>query len=121
MKTVLIIDNNFHFCEALVEIIDSRLPGVSIECASDGVDGLGKVRRILPHLVFVDLQLPGESGIELVRKIKTINPDIIVVAFTSYDLPEYRSAMEMSGADHLVPKDAWTGEEMLALIESIIP
>lgn len=120
MKTILIIDDNLYFCEAFVKIIYSRLPGVSIECASDGMEGLGKVRRILPHLVFVDIHLPGESGLDLVRRIKAINPDTIVVAFTSYDLPEYRSAMDQSGVDHLVPKDSWTGEEMLALVESII-
>ena len=88
MKTILIIDDNFHFCEALVEMIDSRLLDVSIERASDGPEGLEKVKGLSPHLVFVDIHLPGESGLELVCKIKAIDPDIIIAAFTSYDLPE---------------------------------
>ena len=120
MKTILMIDDNIHFCQALEKIIKGKLPGVAIEGAADGMGGLEKVKRLLPHLVFIDIHLPGESGLELVRKIKAVNPDTIIVAFTSYDLPEYRSAMGQSGVDHLVPKDAWTGEEMLALVESII-
>jgi two-component system, response regulator YesN len=120
MKEILMIDSNLHFCEALERIINSRLPGVAITKASNGTEGLEKVASHLPHLVFIDIHMPGENGPGLVRSIKAINPDTIVIAFTSYDLPEYRSAMGQCGVDHLVPKDAWTGEEMLALVESIM-
>jgi DNA-binding NarL/FixJ family response regulator len=120
MKTILMIDDNLHFCTALGKIIGSRMPGIAIDRASDGTQGLEKVAALLPNLVFIDIHLPGENGLKLVHSIKAINPATIVIAFTSYDLPEYRSAMGECGVDHLVPKDAWTGEEMLDLVESIL-
>ena len=39
---------------------------------------------------------------------------------TSYDLPEYKAAAEKSGVEHMVPKDEWTGEDMVALVHTIL-
>jgi hypothetical protein len=39
---------------------------------------------------------------------------------TSYDLPEYQAAAKKSGVEHLVPKDEWTGEDMIDLVRSIL-
>ena len=114
------IDDNVPFREALAKIIDCRWPLVTIQGASDSIDGLARLKSFLPDLVFVDIHLPGESGLDLSRKIKYVSPDTIIIAFTSYDLPEYRNAMQESGIDHFIPKDAWTGEEMLTLVASVL-
>jgi DNA-binding NarL/FixJ family response regulator len=68
----------------------------------------------------MDISLPGESGLELTKKIKTNYPDIIVVILTSYDLPEYREAATQSKADYFMAKDSRTND-FLALVESICP
>jgi DNA-binding NarL/FixJ family response regulator len=68
----------------------------------------------------MDISLPGESGLELTKKIKTNYPDINVVILTSYDLPEYREAATQSKADYFMTKDSRTND-FLALVESICP
>jgi len=120
MKKILMIDANVPFRKALAEIIECRLPSVSIEGQSDGMAGLAEARSYRPDLVFVDIDLPGKGGLETARRIKELDLGVVIIAFTSYDLPEYLQAIRQSGIDHLVPKDAWTGEEMLALVESIL-
>jgi hypothetical protein len=35
-------------------------------------------------------------------------------------LPEYKIAIEKSGVEYMVPKDDWTGEDMIALVQSIL-
>ena len=70
-------------------------------------------------MVFFDIHLAGIKALDLVRKIKGISREIVMVGFTSYDLPEYHMAMRESGVDHFIPKDTWTGEELVALVESI--
>jgi two-component system response regulator DesR len=67
----------------------------------------------------MDIRLPGESGLELAKKVKTNYPDVVVVILTSYDLPEYRQAALQSKADHFVTKDSPT-QDFLALVESIL-
>jgi hypothetical protein len=45
---------------------------------------------------------------------------VTIALLTSYDLPEYHAAAKESGIEHLVPKDEWTGEDMVALVQSIV-
>jgi len=73
-----------------------------------------------PNLIFLEMHLPSESGLDLARHIKIDHPDIIIVILTSYDLPEYQAAAKQSGVEHLVPKDDWTGEDMIALVQTIL-
>ena len=120
MINVLIIDGNVPFRQALAKMIDCRLPAVCIEETSDSDAGLEKLKSFLPYLVFVDIHFPGIDGLAYVKKIKQINPESIVIAFIHYDFPEYHTTIYESGVDYFIPKDTWTGEEMLRLVESII-
>ena len=72
-----------------------------------------------PNLIFLEIHLPAQSGLDLARRIKSDHPDIVIVILTNYDLPEYQTAAEESCVEHLVPKDDWTGEDMIALVHSI--
>lgn len=120
MFKILIVDPNSPFRLSLKMILVNRFPFVDIELASDGNEGLDKVNTFSPNLIFLEIHLPAENGLELARKIKAGHPDIIIVMLTSYDLPEYQSAAEKSGIEHLVPKDEWTGEDMIDLVRSIL-
>ncbi|MBE9544720.1 MAG: response regulator transcription factor, partial [Proteobacteria bacterium] len=73
-----------------------------------------------PNLIFLEIHLPAESGLDLAGRIKADHPDAIIVILTSYDLPEYKIAAENMGVEHMVPKDDWTGEDMIALVQSIL-
>jgi len=114
------IDANASLREAFGRMIDSRLPYVSIEGASNRAEGLMKARTLAPCLVFIDIHLPDHGSLEFVRSIKKIHPGTTIVAFAGYDLPECRSALCLSGVDQCIPKDAWSGEEMLALVKSVV-
>lgn len=119
MFKILIVDPNSPFRLSLKKILVNRFPFVEIELASDGNEGLDKVNTFQPNLIFLEIHLPAENGLELARKIKTGHRDIIIVMLTSYDLPEYQAAAKKSGVEHLVPKDEWTGEDMIDLVRSI--
>ncbi|MBW2479952.1 MAG: response regulator, partial [Deltaproteobacteria bacterium] len=77
------------------------------------------VETFQPDLIFLEIHLPTETGLGLAGRIKAVHPDIVIVILTSYDLPEYKLAVEQSGVEHMVPKDDWTGEDMIALVQSI--
>lgn len=62
MMTLLIIDGNIPFSQALAEIIANQWPLTSIEKASNNTTGLEKTKQIRPHLVFVDIHLGGIKG-----------------------------------------------------------
>ncbi len=120
MCRTLIVEDNDTYRQTLRGLLDSRFPSMAFEEAKDGNEALKKIRDFLPDLVFMDIKLREESGLELTKKIRGSFPDIIVVILTSYDLPEYREAAKLCGANHFVSKSSSTAEEILALVESIL-
>jgi DNA-binding NarL/FixJ family response regulator len=120
MFKILIVDPNDPFRRSLKQVLANRFPFVDIREASDGRQGLELVQSFSPNLLFLEIQLPSESGLDLARQIKIDHPDIIIVILTNYDLPEYKAAAKESGIEHLVPKDDWTGEDMITLVHTIL-
>jgi len=120
MFKILIVDPNDPFRRSLRKVLVNRFPFVDVQQASDGSKGLEMVQGFGPNLIFLEIHLPSESGLDLARQIRIDHPEIIIVMLTSYDLPEYKAAAEESGAEHLVPKDDWTGEDMIALLDTIL-
>jgi DNA-binding NarL/FixJ family response regulator len=53
-----------------------------------------------PDLVFLDVRLPGQSGLELTKMIKKLHPDIEVIIVSMFGMAEYREAAFRSGAGH---------------------
>ncbi len=120
MFKILIVDPNDPFRRSLKKVLVNRFPFVDIQEVSNGSQGLEMVQSFSPNLIFLEIHLPSESGLDLARQIKQDHPEIIIVILTSYDLPEYQAAAAESGVEHLVPKDDWTGEDMIELVHTIL-
>jgi CheY-like chemotaxis protein len=117
---VLIVEDSTLFRQLFKEILHDRFPSVEIYEAIDGEGALRQVESLRPDLIFMDIRLPGENGLQLTQKIKARYPRIIVIILTGYDLPEYREASSRY-ADYFFSKDSSTTENIFALVESIFP
>jgi DNA-binding NarL/FixJ family response regulator len=100
--------------------LHSRFPSIEIFEAADGEKVLKIVEAESPNLVFMDIQLPGENGLDLTQKIKARYPHIIIVVITTYDIPEYREAAFQYGANRFIPKDTLDWKEIEEVVESLI-
>lgn len=120
MFKILIIDPNAPFRQSLKKVLINRFPFLDIQEAADGNEGMDKTSAFKPDIIFLEIHLPDGSGLDLARRIKTDHPDIVIVILTSYDSPEYQTAAEESGVEHLVPKDDWTGVDMIDLVQLIL-
>ncbi len=120
MYKILIVEDNDHFRQTLRSLLDARFPSMSFEEARDGSEALEKVSAFDPDLIFMDIKLPGESGLELTKRIRHSNAEVKIIILTSYDLPEYREAARMGGANHFISKGSCKAEEILALVETIL-
>jgi CheY-like chemotaxis protein len=117
---ILIVEDSSLFRQLFKETLHDRLPSIQIHEAANGEEVMQKVETLHPHLIFMDIRLPGENGLALTQKIKTRYPNIIVIILTAYDLPEYRQASSQY-ADYFLPKDSSTTENIFTLVESILP
>jgi len=120
VSKVLIVEDSAFYRQLLKEALHSRFPSMDIFEAADGKEALQKIEAMLPDLVFMDIKLPGESGLELTQKIKTQYPDIIITILTAYDIPEYREAAYQYKADYFLSKGSTSKEDVLTLVDSIL-
>ncbi|MCP4352215.1 MAG: response regulator [Desulfobacterales bacterium] len=119
MQKTLIVEDNTTFRKTFKDALCKRFPSMNIEEAKDGPEALQKVEVFNPDLVFMDIRLPGESGLELMEKIKADHPEIVIIILTDYDLPEYRAAALHGGADDFIPKGALSMSELTKIILNI--
>jgi len=115
---ILIVNNSNGFRQLLKGALQASFPTIAIEEAADGGEALQKVDAFLPHLIFMDIRLPGENGLELTKKMKATHPNITIFILTSYDIPEYREAASQYGADGFFAKASLTSMELAALVKS---
>ena len=119
MSRILIVEDSAIYRKLLKETLRSRFPSMEIIEAEDGVEAMRQVGADPPDLIFMDIKLPGENGLELTGKIKAKYPGVKVIILTSYDSPEYREAAAQAKADHFLSKGSSSKEAILALVESI--
>lgn len=120
MLNILIIDDNDSFRESFKDLLSQNFPEMQIHEAVDTKGSLEKISEYPSDLIFVDIELAGESGLELIRKIRTSYADPVIAIFTSYDLPEYREAAQESGANYFFSKGGSSMEEVLSLVDSVL-
>ena len=70
-------------------------------------------------LTFMDIRLPGESGLQVTQRIKTNYPDTKVIILTAYDVPEYREAATQCGASCFLAKDSLNIGQVETLVKSV--
>jgi len=89
--------------------------GFLADTAKDGSVGLEKIEKNKPDLVLIDLKMPGISGMEVLEKIKEIDPNIIPVVITGYSTVESAVEAMKRGAYDFLPKP-FTPEELRIII-----
>jgi DNA-binding NarL/FixJ family response regulator len=115
---ILIVDDNVFFRKALMERLQMSFPAVAINEVADGGEVLREVDAFLPDLIFMDIKLSGENGLELTKKIKAAHPNISILIITSYDLFEYRDAASRYGANRFLDKASFNWRELEELVKS---
>ena len=104
MTSILIVDD-----EALIRRgLESLIPWERLNCsladqASNGAEGLEKIRRYHPDIVFTDIKMPQMDGLQMIEKA-LLEPDpplfIILSAYNDFEL--VRSAMRLGAIDYLI-------------------
>ena len=119
MFKTLIVEDNVTFRRSLKELLCTRFPSMTVEEAVDGEEALQKIDASVPNLIFMDIKLPGESGLHVTKRVKSKYPKMIIIILTYYDSPEHREAAFQCGANHFLPKGT-SIEEIVELVQSII-
>ena len=98
---VLLIDDEEDFVTTLAERLQLR--GLQAKTATDGESGLGLVKSEPFHVVILDVLMPDMGGLEVLQRIKTLNPLIPVILLTGHgDATEGYRGMQLGAFDYLM-------------------
>ena len=112
----IIIDDEIHCRKTLGMLLNEYCPDVQvIEQCSDGESGLSAIHRHNPALVFLDIEMPGMNGFEMLEKLPAI--DFAVIFTTSYDQYAIK-AFRFSALDYLLkPVER---QELQAAVQKVV-
>jgi len=113
---ILLVDDDSH----LVPLIQRGLAyeGFEVYTAMDGQSGLAAARTHQPHLVLLDIAMPGLDGFEVCRRLR-LHDDLPIIMLTARDeISDKVNALNL-GADDYLPKP-FAFDELLARIRAVL-
>lgn len=115
MITVLLVDDH-EIVRAGVRRLLSDVSGVKVIAdVASGEEAVKFVREKRPNVVLMDVRMPGIGGLEATRKLLRIDPDIKVIALTSYNEEPFPSKLVNAGAMGYMTKETSVEEMVLAI------
>ena len=79
---ILIVDDERDFLETMGFWLKSK--GYIVDMADNGKTAIEKIKQDVPDVVFLDVVMPEMDGIETLREIRKVNPDLSVVMVTAH-------------------------------------
>jgi len=120
MPTILLVEDNAIFRELIRETIFDQFPDMTILEAASASTALAAVKEGNPDLVFMDLNLAGESGLDLTKTIKQLYPAMKIIILTAYDMPEFKEAGLAAGASQVMVKSVLVENMLLTVVNRFI-
>jgi DNA-binding NarL/FixJ family response regulator len=121
MTHTLIVEDNASFRETLKSILIESFPSMTVTEAADGQRALMEIESRAPELIFMDIRLPGENGIQLTRKIQAAHPATIIVIISNCDTIEYQEAALEAGAKAFVSKASSAPMDIVDTVSRVFP
>lgn len=81
MYKILVVDDEVAVCDLLKDFL--TLKDYEVFTASDGYTAISKAKEVSPHLVLLDIVMPGISGMEVLKEIKKLNSKTGVIMITA--------------------------------------
>jgi len=106
---ILVIDDEEVVLDSCTQILDGG--DYRVTTAGNGAEGLTRLEELQPDLVFVDLKMPGLSGLEVLEQIRAKHALMVVIVITGYATVSSAVEAMKKGAFDFLPKP-FTPEEL---------
>jgi DNA-binding NtrC family response regulator len=116
-ERILVVDDEERMRDLLVKVLERK--GYQVSVCGNGADALDFLEREPADLVVTDVRMPGLSGMEALRAIKELNPEIVVIIMTAFGSIDQAVQAVKEGAYDYINKP-FKIDEMLLTIEKAL-
>ena len=104
IMNVVLVDDSLLVRKRIANII-SKMPGVKvIGEAGNSLEAIEVVRKTNPDVVILDIKMPWESGLQVLRKLRKEFEELKIIMLTNYPDSQYKAECLMHGADYFLSK-----------------
>lgn len=103
-STILIVDDEYTGRETLQSVLEGE--GYRLEMAENGLQAIEKAKKLMPHVILLDIMMPGMTGFEVCERIRS-DPqvaEIPIIVLTALDDRESMLTALKAGADDFISK-----------------
>ena len=98
--SILVVDDERNIRMSISMSLES--PDLEVDAAVNGEDALQKIEGKNYRLILLDLKMPGMDGMEVLRRVRTVRPDIRVIIITAHGTIENAvEAMKLGAVDYI--------------------
>ncbi len=116
-KSILIVDDEKNIRLTLCQALE--ILSVEVDTAADGEEALSKLKGKEFQLILLDLRMPGMDGMEVLRRVREIRPDIRVIILTAYGTIESAvEAMKLGAVDFI--QKPFSPDEIRGLVSRVM-
>jgi len=95
---ILITDDEEEICSTLAEYLEDK--GYEVFQATNGQEALRLLKEVRPHLMLLDIRMPEQDGIEILRRVRQIDNQIGVIMITAFhDVNIAQEALKLGACD----------------------
>jgi DNA-binding NarL/FixJ family response regulator len=115
---ILVVDDHAVVREGLKQILAETRDIVVAGEASDGYQALDQIRKGHYDVVLLDIAMPGMSGLDVLKQLKSERPDLPILMLSMYPEEQYAVRTLKAGASGYLTKES-APEELISAIRKV--
>lgn len=120
MRRILIIDDDHHILLMIKKMLERA--GFEVDLASNGNEGLELFKKMPVDLVITDIIMPEKEGLETIREMKRLRPDLKIIAMSGggkVSSDNYLNTAKIFGASRTLAKP-FSQKQMVSAVQDLL-
>ena len=116
---ILIVDDEKQLVYYLKQTLHLELDDVRVDVAYSGEEALSQLAGASYDLILADLRMPGFNGLELIKGVRYLDPDVPIILMTGFGSQALQRQAEQMGVNHYLDKP-FEIQEIMAIINRLL-
>ena len=120
MRRILIIDDDHHILLMIKKMLERA--DFEVDLASNGNEGLELIKKVQVDLVITDIIMPEKEGLETIREMKRLRPDMKIIAMSGggkVSSDNYLNTAKIFGASRILAKP-FSQKQMVSAVQDLL-